>query len=156
MRFTYIQEDGKPSPQMDSYFTYVDDAATNMPAELAAFAQDRARYALGGGRTLRDAWLLGTAIGKSYGDKASLGDTTLEIRLLQASHKSELVLRYGGVTRTLMRLHPDYQPDGAIDLMAHEVTVCGKQSYRHAIRFDRGVYIDVRFRDFAVEDVARA
>lgn len=155
MRFTYVQEDAKGAPQMDAYFTYVDDAATNMPADLATFAQDRTRYALGGGRTLRDSWLLGAAIGKSYGDKASVIDTTLELRLLQVTHKVELVLRYGAVTRVLMRLHPDYQPDSAIDLMAHEVTVCGKQSYRHAIRFDRGVYIDVRFRDFAIEEVAR-
>jgi hypothetical protein len=126
-----------------------------MPTDLAKFAQDRTRYAQGGGRTLRDAWLLNTTMGKSYGDKASVVDTTLEIRLLQVTHKTELLLRYGGVSRALMRLHPDYQPESAIDLMAHEVTVCGKQSYRHAIRFDRGVYIDVRFRDFSVEEVAR-
>jgi hypothetical protein len=156
MRFTYIEEDEKGSPRTDAYFAYLADAATSMPAGLAAFAQERDRYAQGGARTLRDAWLLGAAIGKAYGDRASLVDSTLEIRLLQVSHKSELVLRYAGVTRVLMRLHPDYQPDGAIDLMAHEVTVCGKQSFRHAIRFDRGVYIDVRFRDFAMEDVARA
>jgi hypothetical protein len=156
MRFTYIQEDTKGSPQMDAYFAYLGDAASAMPADLAAFAQEKARYALGGGRTLRDGWLLEANIGKRYGDKASLVESTLELRLLQAMHKSEVVLRYAGVTRVVMRLHPDYQPDSAIDLMAHEVTVCGKQSYRHAFRFDRGVHIDVRFRDFAVEDVARA
>src|SRR5688500_14470939 len=128
MRFTYIQEDAKGFPQMDAYFAYLGDAASAMPAGLAAFAQDKARYALGNDRTLRDAWLLSATIGKRYGDKASLAESTLEIRLLQANHKSELVLRYAGVTRAVMRLHPDYQPDSAIDLMAHEVTVCGKDS----------------------------
>ena len=155
MRFTYIDESAKGAAQMEAYYAYLADAATSMPPGLAAFAQDKDRYALGGGRTLRDAWLLGAAIGKGYGDRASLVDSTLEIRLLQVAHKTEVVMRYAGVTRVLMRLHPDYQPDSAIDLMAHEVTVCGKQSFRHAFRFDRGVYIDVRFRDFSVEDVAR-
>jgi hypothetical protein len=156
MRFTYIHEDAKGPAQTEAYFAYLRDAAAAMPAGLAAFAQDAGRYAVGGERTLRDAWLLGASIGKGYGDKASVVDTTLEIRLQHYRQVAEVALRYAGVTRVLMRLHPDYQPDSAVDLMAHEVTVCGRQSYRHAIRFDRGVYIDVRFRDFAVEDVARA
>jgi hypothetical protein len=156
MRFTYIDEEAKGPKQTDAYFAYLRDAASALPPALAAFAQDAARYTVGGERTLRDAWLLGASIGKDYGDKASLVDTTLEIRLQHYRQLAQVVLRYTGVTRVLMRLHPDYQPDGAVDLMAHEVTVCGKQCYRHAFRFDRGVYIDVRFRDFSVEDVARS
>jgi hypothetical protein len=155
MRFTYILEDDHGSSDTKPYFAYLRDAAAAMPEALAKFAQDEGRYALGGERSLRDAWLLGASIGKSYGDKASLQDTTLEIRLLHVRQRSEVVLRYGGVARVLMRLHPDYQPDTAIDLMGHEVTMVGKQSYRHALRFDRGVYIDVRFREFAVEDLLR-
>jgi hypothetical protein len=156
MRFTHIQEDAKGAFLLEPYFATLRQDAPAMPPALAAFAQDPSRYAVGGGRTLRDAWLLAANIGRRYGNKASVVESSLELRLLQVTHKTELVLRYWGVTRVLMRLHPDYQPDSAIDLMAHEVTVCGKDTYRHAIRFDRGVYIDVRFRDFAFEEVARA
>ena len=156
MRFTHIQEDAKGKLLLEPYFANLREDAPSMPPALAAFAQDPARYALGGPSTLRDAWLLGVSIGRNYGDKARVTESTLELRLLQVSHKTELVLRYGDVTRVLMRLHPDYQPDAAIDLMAHEVTVCGKQSFRHAFRFDRGVYIDVRFRDFSFGEVARS
>lgn len=155
MRFNYIYDDGDGVTCLDRYFSYLDGAAASMPKELSAFALDEGRYTLQGGRTLHDAWLLGATVGKGYGDGAMVA-STFELRLLQAMHASELVLRYGGVTRLNLRLHPDFWPDTPIDLLVHEVTVCGKQSYRHALRFDRGVYIDVRFRDFAIEDVARA
>ena len=156
MRFTHIYDDANDVTCLDRYFEYLDSAAASMPPGLSAFAKDEARYTLQGERTLHDAWLLGATVGKGYGDAHNVDASTFEIRLLQARHASEVVLRYGGVTRLNMRLHPDFWPDTPIDLMTHEVTVCGAQSYRHAFRFDRGVYIDVRFREFAVEDVARA
>ena len=155
MRFTHIYEDADNRACLDRYFASLDDAATSMPPGLSAFARDKARYAAQGERTLHDAWLLGAIVGKGYGDAHVVASSTFELRLLQARHASEVVLRYAGVTRLNMRLHPDFWPDTPIDLLAHEVTVCGTQSFRHAFRFDRGVYIDVRFREFAVEDVAR-
>jgi hypothetical protein len=154
MRFTYIYDDANDITCLDRYFDYLRDAAPSMPADMAAFAQDEARYTLDGERTLHDAWLLGANIGRRYGNDGELVASTLEIRLLQAQHASEIVLRYDGVTRAMMRLHPDFWPDTPIDLMTHEVTVCGKGAYRHAFQFDRGVYIDVRFREFSAEDVA--
>jgi hypothetical protein len=155
VRFTYIYDDANDVTCLDRYFGYLEEAATSMPPGLSAFALDEARYTLQGERTLHDAWLLGAIVGKGYGD-AQMVESTFEVRLLQAMHASEIVLRYGGVTRLNLRLHPDFWPDTPIDLLTHEVTVCGTRSYRHAFRFDRGVYMDVRFREFAVEDVARA
>jgi hypothetical protein len=156
MRFTYLYEDANEVTCADRYFAYLRDEAGSMPAGLSAFARDEARYTLQGERTLHDAWLLGMAVGKRYGEDAGLVDSTLEIRLLQALHSAEIVLRYAGVTRVATRLHPDFWPGTPVDLLFHEVTVVGKDAYRHALQFDRGVYIDVRFRAFAVEDVARA
>jgi hypothetical protein len=155
VRFTYIYDDANDVTCLDRYFAYLDAAAATMPADLSRFALDEGRYTLQGERTLHDAWLLGASVGKGYGDGLVV-DSTFEVRLLQARHSSEVVLRYGGVSRLNMRLHPDFWPDTPVDLLTHEVTVCGRQSFRHAFQFDRGVYIDVRFREFAVEDVARA
>jgi hypothetical protein len=154
MQFDYIYYKDYGT-YFDRYFEYLSGgAAAAMPAALAEFAQDIGRYELNGSRTLHDAWLMGIDV-----DKVLVLDqrveTTCTIRLLHAMHENDILIRYDDVSAIAMSLEPDSRLGRPVDLLVHEVTVRKGGTFRHAIQFDRGVYIDVSFRGFAIEDVAR-
>jgi hypothetical protein len=146
-KFTYIYENEQGITCFERYFDYLNSIRVEMPTRLMAFATDSRRYVLNGEGTLHDAWLKSMSVVNEYPEgMAPL--SVVQLRLLLASHQTEIVLDYSGVVAVSCSLEPDRWPNQPVDLLVHEFSKLEKGVFRHFIKFDRGVWVDLEFTGF--------
>lgn len=148
----YIYENEHGVTCFDRYFQYLKSIEEEMPHVLASFAMAPGRYELQGENTLHDAWLTSLDIKKMYAKADAAVNTSVTLTLLSAQQTRAVELCYFEVEGIQTSLAPDRWPARPVDLLTHEITRVREGVFRHHLQFDRGVWVDVSFRQFSIRE----
>ncbi|MBP1152169.1 MULTISPECIES: hypothetical protein [Methylocaldum] len=150
-KLTHIYENEQGITCFDQYFDYLNCIKAEMPARLVAFATDRRRYQINGESTLHDAWLKSMSVSKQYAEGAAV-ISVVQVCLLLATHRTEVILNYSGVVAVSCSFEPDRWPSQPVDLLVHEFSKVEKGMFRHFMQFDRSVWLEVKFTEFSFQE----
>jgi hypothetical protein len=133
--------------RFDKYFDYLRSVEKGMPSQLSSFALDTDRYVLRSDGTLHDAWISRFCFENNYSE-GEIKESTAKLDLLHSSHEIELHLLYSGMLKADLSVGLQEAILRPVDLLVHEFTVVEPGVFQHLIRFDKGEWISIRFREF--------
>ncbi len=147
-KLVHIYDDADGITRFNRYFGYLNSVKNELPEGLLAFATNEDHYALNSSVTLHDSWLRSLDVKKEY---SSAGDSrsVVTLKLLHAMHESVISLVYSPAAELSCQLTPTHWPDRPVDLLIHEFSMVEPGKFRHFVQFDRGVWIEIFFHEFA-------